>query len=155
MATFRNNAATFPWIITGGFLCGCALMTYVLLRDGPPGGLSIGTASLGALFFWTGGLVSSIWAFRQRNTRVEVTANGQIRVRRSSPIHRSLRTFPSREAAAVELIEDKDSEGDPYYRCRVTWKNGDTLDIEEGHSRAAMESAVRRFREAIAPPQAP
>lgn len=147
-AVFRNNAAIFPWIVTGGFLCGCALMTYLLLRDGPPGGLSITVSTLGATFFWTGGLVSTTWAFRQKNIRVEVNEDGTIRVARSSPIHRSVTTHHSRDIAKIEIAEEKDSDGDPYHHCRVTWKNGETLDIEEGHSRAAIESAARRFREA-------
>ena len=47
------------------------------------------------------------------------------------------------------VTEDKDSDGDPYFRCTITTPSGRTISLSENGQRAAVEAERDRLRAAV------
>ena len=45
----------------------------------------------------------------------------------------------------AEIVYGADSDGDPYFTCRVTLTDGTTIDLAESHDEASIEATAARF----------
>jgi hypothetical protein len=142
---FRNRAAWALWIFMAVWMFFLCLMTYVLLRDGPPPGYSWQTMWAVMFFFWTVGLAATAWATSQRIVRVEVRDSGALDVTWRWPFRALRRRVEAADVPPAEIVYGADSDGDPYYTCRVTLADGTTVDLAEGHDEASIEGVAARF----------
>ena len=124
-------------------------MTWVVVRDGPPDGHSVATTAAIGAFFWAGGIGLSVWACTVRVLRVDVRDSGALDVVWRSPVRVERRRVEARDVPPAVIVDGKDSDGDPYYCCRVTLADGATLDLGRGPSSARRS---RRSRPASTPP---
>jgi hypothetical protein len=143
--TFRNDKPVFLWVFALVFLTFVALMTYVLVRDGAPPGYSPLFLTIVMGVFALAGLGLGYWVSGMRRLRVEVDPEGSLFVTWWSPFWKETRHVSAREVVGSEVVEERDSEGDPYFYSRVRLRDGVTLDLTESHSREACEEALRRF----------
>ena len=143
--TFSNNRPVFLWGFALVFLTFVAMMTWVLVRDGAPEGHSPLFLSIVMGVFALAGLGLCYWVSGLRRLRVEVDPEGSLFVTWWSPFRKETRHVSAREVVGSEVVEERDSEGDPYFYRRVRLRDGVTLDLTESHSREACEEALRRF----------
>ncbi|MET0271911.1 MAG: hypothetical protein ABW360_02870 [Phenylobacterium sp.] len=160
-ASFRNRKAWALWIFMGIWMFFLCLITYVLLRDGPPPGYSWQMMWAVMFFFWSIGLSATVWASTQRIVHVDVTDTGALDVTWRWPIRVERRRVEAADVPPAEMIYGSDSDGDPYYTCRVTLADGNTIDLAESHDESSIEATVARFnaiagrRRGPLPPTAP
>lgn len=151
---FRNNLAIAGWVfmaIWTGILC---LFTYIFMRDGgfrqyDP---AFEWATLG--LFWLFGLGGCSYFFGTPRYRV-IVAGGQVTVREAWLMRKSTETFPLADLAAPELLREKDSEGDPYFRCRIKTPLGHPIIVSESNDEETVISACRKLSEAMGKPFKP
>ena len=146
--TFRNRMAWVLWIFVAIWMTFLVAMTWVVVRDGPPDGHSVATTAAVGAFFWAGGIGLSTWACMVRLLHVDVREGGALDVVWRSPVRVERRRVEAREVRPAVIVDDEDSDGDPYYRCRVTLADGATLDLAEGHQRPPIEEVATRFNTA-------
>jgi len=144
-ATFRNRIAWALWIFMGVWMAFLALMTFVLLRDGPPPGYSWPTMWAVMFFFWTAGVAATAWATTHRTVRVDVADSGAIEVTWRSPFRVERRRVEAADVPRAELISGRDSDGDPWFTCRITLADGAVVDLAESHDAASMERIAGQF----------
>ena len=146
--TLRNRMASALWIFAAIWMTFLAAMTWVVVRDGPPDGHSLAaTAAIGAIF-WAAGIGLSTWACTFRVLRVDVSDSGALDVVWRSPLRVERRRVEARDVPAAVVVDGKDSDGDPYYHCRVTLADGAILDLAESHARQPIEETAARFNTA-------
>lgn len=145
---FRNNMAVAGWVfmaIWTGFLC---LFTYIFMRDGgfrqyDP---AVEWAILG--LFWLFGLGGCSYFFGTPRFRMTVV-NGQVTVNERWLLRRSTETFSLKVMADPVVIRDKDSEGDPYFRCRAITPSGRRIIVSESNDEETVRNACQRLSDAI------
>jgi hypothetical protein len=148
-STFRNRMAWVLWVFATVWMTFLVAMTWVVVRDGPPDGHSLATtAAIGALF-WAAGIGLSTWACTFRVLRVDVHDGGALDVVWRSPLGAERRRVEARDVPQAMIVAGKDTDGDPYYYCRVTLADGAILDLAEGHARPPIEETAARFNTAI------
>jgi hypothetical protein len=145
MTTFRNRMPWAVWIFMAIWMTFLVLMTYVLFRDGPPDGYSWATMGTVLCVFWLVGIGASGWALSHRVLRVDVDALGGLEVTWYAPFRRTRRRVDARQVGPAVVVECRDSDGDPYYVCRVQLADGTALDLSEGHHRPSIEHTADRF----------
>ncbi|WP_237216504.1 hypothetical protein [Falsiroseomonas oryziterrae] len=145
----RNDIALFAWWFMAIWWAMLLAAVWLVLRDGPPDGLSWWmTAGILAIFV-AGGAAGAAWALRQRRVRAEVGADGLLRLGESLPFRRQRLVLPRDAAEAVEVEQTTDSDGDPYFRCWLVLRDGRRFAVQEGHRVQAIESDARRLRVAL------
>jgi hypothetical protein len=145
MTTFRNRVAWAIWIFMALWMTFLIAMTWVVIRDGPPDGQSPTTIAAVLAFFWVGGLTVSTWACTIRILRVDVSDSGALDIVWRSPLRAERRRVEALDVPPAVVVDGKDSDGDPYFTCRVTLADGTALDLAEGHARPPVEDAAARF----------
>jgi len=155
----RNNVALFGWGFSVFFLLMCTVFSYILIRDGassvqiyPPDipdyyPVLVPLSILGA--FWLAGLGLANFLAGIPCVRVEVSPDRVTRVEKRFPFRKELAFLLPTEVASVELLESRDSDGDPYFMVRLLSIHGLSCDIAEGSDRSHCEDILARFRMAI------
>jgi hypothetical protein len=105
------------------------------------------TTAIGALF-WAAGIGLSMWACTLRVLRVDVHDGGALDVVWRSPLGAERRRVEARDVPQAMIVAGKDTDGDPYYYCRVTLADGAILDLAEGHACLPIEETAARFNTA-------
>ncbi|MGY4514922.1 hypothetical protein [Lysobacter sp. HA18] len=117
--TYRNGTAAFMWVMTVVWNAMLLVMTWVLLRDGSPSLRS--PLVIAAIFtaFWIAGMALAIVASRQACTRVQLFDDGRLSVRQRFPFRAVEHRFAARDRPRAEVVEGKNSDGDPYFTCEL------------------------------------
>jgi hypothetical protein len=149
VTSFTNRISAFTW----GFACCWIAMllafTWIFVRDGAPEGIpNEGMAAILG-FFWLGGLGLAHHAMNSPLSRVTVDSKGEISLAWQYPHRRVRKTFAATLLGPPALLEYRDSDGDPYFRTRLTLPDGGFIDIAEGHDRDDCERARERFLQAV------
>jgi hypothetical protein len=144
-ATFRNRKAWAIWIFMTIWRTFLSLMTWVVVRDGPPPGASWPTMWAILFAFWAFGGGISVWASTLRVVHVEVTDSGAVDVIWRWPFRVERRRIEAAEMPTAEMIYGADNDGDRYFTSRVTLADGATIDLAESRDEAAVEGATARF----------
>ena len=145
MTVFRNRMAVVLWIFMAIWMTFLILMTYVVYRDGPPAGYAWPTMWAIGFLFWSVGAAVSAWAATNRIVRVVVTDSGAVEIAWRSPFWVERRRVEAADVPLAAVVYGKDSDGDPYFTCRVTLADGATVDLAESHDEASIEAATARF----------
>lgn len=145
---FRNNMAIAGWVfmaIWTGVLC---LFTYIFMRDG--GFRQYDPAVEWAILalFWLFGLGGCSSFFGMPRFRMTIV-NGQVTVNERWLLRRSTETFSLKVMAEPVVIRDKDSEGDPYFRCRVITPAGRSIIVSESNDEEKVRAVCKTLTEAI------
>lgn len=136
--------AVVGWIFMSVWLCGISLISWVFVRDGgfhqmhPL--LEVGIM----LMFWMFGLAGGGYLFSQTRVRLTVE-NGAVTLREALPWKRSEERFPVSTIEVPPVLRERDSEGDPYFRCVIVTPAGRRVSMGESHDEETMD----RLRERV------
>lgn len=155
----RNNVARYGWWFSAFFLFMCSAFTYILIRDGashiqiypptipdyyPPWVMPTVLA-----VFWMAGLGLANYTASMPCVQVEVDFNGTVTIEKRYPFRKEHRTLKPQEIASVELVENKDSDGDPYYSVRLIAIDGFAGDIAGSSDKSRCVEMLAEFKAAL------
>jgi hypothetical protein len=143
--TFQNRSAAFLWGFAAVWLAMLMVFSYLVVRDGPPSGYSQSVTAMVLALFWLGGLGLGAFVVSKPCIRVRVDQGGNVSATWRYPHRVVRRVFLAETVLPAQIVESLDSDGDPYFRVRVTTSRGESIDIAEGHSRVACERTCERF----------
>ena len=146
---FGNRVAAFFWALAAFWLAMLFTMTYQIMRNGPVDGHSTQTTWLVLAFFWVGGITLSVLVLRESCFTVTVDHGHCVTAVWRYPIKVVRKTFPAEHCNPALLVEDKDTEGLPYFYARVITLEGDIINRLEGHNRERCADTCVRFNEAL------
>lgn len=142
---FQNRRAVFLWGFAAVWLGFLAAMTWVTVRDGPPDGYSVHAALVVGAFFWLFGLGLLSFIADKPCYRLSIRTDGQVELRWRYPFHSRRKTLSLDRLMPAEVVEIRDSEGDPYFLARVRSHEGDVIHIAESPVRQECEQACDRL----------
>jgi hypothetical protein len=148
MMVFRNYKAAFLWGFMAIFMSLVALMTWVLFRDLSKSQSHGVWQSVIMGVFWIAGLGFSAFAASQPCVKV-VVAHGFVRIVHRYPFSRLEHELPYDRAKPAQIVESRDSEGDPYFSARAGMVDGLPIDLFESHSRGKCEAVCVEYNAAV------
>ena len=151
VSQFNNRVAAFLWALAAIWLGMLFTMTYQIMRIGPVDGQSTQTTWLVLAFFWLGGVALSVFVVRESCISVTVDHGHCVTAVWRYPTKVVRKTFPAEHFSLALLVEDKDTEGLPYFYARVITLEGDIINILEGHNRERCADTCVRFNDALRP----
>jgi hypothetical protein len=105
----------FATIWCGGVVLG----TLMLWRDGLPDGATPLGAWIALFVFWMAAIALAAFAFSQPTVTLRVWPDGRAEILRRWPLKRRRLSLRSDELA-LRVVEEVDSDGDPYFRLRLS-----------------------------------
>ena len=148
----RNRKAAFLWGFALVFAAVVVAMTAVLLRDGSPQGWPPAAIALVMAVFWVAALGLGLYVSGKSCTSARLSSDSEVVLARRYPFRSTVSSFAPVELAPVQVVEDADDEGNPYFYARLVLPDGSEFDLFEGHDRASCEEIGRRFDTAVRPP---
>ena len=155
----KNKTAIVGWVFTTAFLIFCALITYILIRDGssniqidPPSNTNVYPhwfVPLIMLAFWIAGITAAVYAWHIPIVRVSVLQKAVVLVELIYPLRTVNHTFSVTEIQPATVIETKDSEGDVYFKCQFRANNGFLTTMVESSNKEVCERCCKQINEAI------
>ena len=148
-ASFRNNMAIVAWVFMAIWNLGLLLITWLFIRDGsfhqfsPP----VERGILG--LFWIFGAIGTAACFGKPRIHVAVDG-GEITLRENWLLRGRIERFPVGAVSPPRLVQQRDSDGDPYFHCVLTTPSGRDIIVKESHSRQDAEAARDRLAVAMA-----
>jgi len=143
---FRNNAAVFLWGFMGAWMLMLALFTCLYVRDGDNGEKML---PLVLMAFWLFGWAACHWAFGHARVRVEI-GHGRVLAREVYAWSTRENRYAASDVFVPDVVEEKDSDGDPYFKCLLRLPDGRSLTVAESHSRPRMEARRAELLAALA-----
>jgi len=147
--TFRNRKAVFLWGFMACWMAMLLAFTWLFLRDGAPAGTSPLLMAGVLCLFWFAGISISAWVLGHPLVDVEVRSRGRVQIRKRYLLRVVERQLGQRDSAHAELVETRDSDGDPYFHARLVVGGERALDLWEGTDRAHAMAEVERFNSAL------
>ena len=155
----KNKSAIVGWVFTAAFLIFCALITYILIRDGssniqidPPSNTNVYPnwfVPLIMLGFWIAGITAAVYAWHIPIVRVSVLQKAAVLVELIYPLHTVKHALSVTEIQPATVKETKDSDGDVYFECEFRANNGFLTTMAVSSNKEVCESCFRQFNEAI------
>lgn len=142
-----NNVPVFGWAFMSIWMATLCAMSWLALRDGVPGH----SPAFGALVFgvfWLFGVAGCIYFLSAPWVRVVETAQG-LGVEERWLFKRRFTLLTAAHARRLRIVDEKDSDGDPYFRCEITLADNRRVALKERHNRAIVEAAQRRLVDAL------
>lgn len=143
-----NRAPVFGWIFALMWLGALALGTPAYLESRPSAELGYGDIFMGCL--WAFGAGAAAFFLRVPRTTVHVDRRDVVVTERwllATREHRCTRA----DAERAVVTESTDTDGLPYFVCRLTTSSGRVFTIAEGHQRDAVDRKRRMLHAAFAP----
>src|SRR5262245_55259456 len=126
------------------WMLGLSVITWVAFRDVLAGGpVTFRYMPLILAVFWLAGIGFSVWAVRQKRWRVTF-AGGHVEIVTRGPFQATRWQGSIHDLVDAKLEEDRDSDGDPYFRCVLTIPGPQRIVMREGHDRAAVQAVLDR-----------
>jgi hypothetical protein len=144
----RNTIAIWGWLICFAFLSGCGVMSWFLLTQGIPEGLSPLLAIGVNVFFWIIGGFGSAKMFSKPITSLHANTEG-IATESIWLWKRRRSRYDKSRVLDVKINETKDSESDPYFEAIIEFDDGTEFIVIEGHSRDHCAKAVEALKGAL------
>jgi hypothetical protein len=150
VTSFANRISLFTWGFAFCWIGMLLAFSWIFLRDGAPDGFPNEAMAAILAVFWLAGMGLAAHALNSPISWVTVDSRGDVALAWHYPHKRVRKAFPAALLGSPALIEDRDSDGDPYFRTRLTLPDGGFIDIAEGHDRDDCERARERFLKAVA-----
>ncbi len=122
---------------------------WIIVRDGWPKDMPFWVQWPALAVFVGSAIGLSVWLFGIPMTEASVGRDRVLRLKRRWPLRSSEARIRPELVTSVQMIEDTDSDGDPYFRCRLWLKDGTHADLNEGWHRERITGDVARIREAL------
>jgi hypothetical protein len=145
----QNNAAVFGWGFMTVWMTILCIVTFAAFREAMfEGKVTFRYMPLILAVFWLAGIAGTAWAFRQKRVRMEIR-DGRVAVTKRGLFRAHRWVGAARDVLDLSLVEDIDSDGDPYFRCVAVLPGPEQITIAEGHRRAVVEAAMERVRQSL------
>ena len=148
-ASFRNNMAIVAWVFMAIWDLGLLLMTYAFIRDGGFHQFSAPVEHGILGLFWIFGAAGTAACFGRSRVHVAVD-DGEIVVRERWLLGSRVERFPVGSVSLPRLVQQRDSDGDPYFQCVLTTPAGRDIVVKESHSFKNADAECDRLAAAIA-----
>ncbi len=145
----RNRLPIFGWVFISIFLGFNAIFTYILGRDGPPPSAPAPIMQLVLGAFWIVGVTVAGHLWSIPVTRLTQAPGGGLCLTSRTPIRRREEHFPRAVIAAVEVVQGRDDEGDPYWRTELVLADGTRRVLREGHDQQGQQVLAARLRQTL------
>lgn len=150
-ATIRNRSAAFLWSFTSVWMAMLIAMTWVLYRDSTPPGYSANLVVAVLGVFWLAAVALVWFTISQPCVVIRINANGVVHVTWRYPHRVVRRNFSKPELTPARVVDDRDSEGDPYFFARSETVDGRySLDLAGSHDRSHCERVCTHFNALVA-----
>jgi hypothetical protein len=146
---FRNNMAIAAWIFMGLWDLGLLLMTYVFIRDGGFHQFSLPVEYGIVGVFWIFGLIGTAACFGKPRVHVSVES-GEIVLRERWLLGSRIERFPVGSVSPPRLVQQRDSDGDPYFHCVLITPAGRKVIFKESASFKDADAECERLAAAMA-----
>lgn len=134
-----NGAPIFGWVFIVVWLSALGAGTVAFVSRPGGEGLPRHVASLIIASFWLAGLGAV--AFLTRIPRTTVRFEGtDLVVTERWLLGRREERIAYGQSARVDVVDERDSDGDPYFVCQLTTPSGRVVRIKEGHRGAVVEA---------------
>ncbi|MBU2193872.1 MAG: hypothetical protein KJ796_20870 [Alphaproteobacteria bacterium] len=141
---WRNNMAVVGWVFMAIWTGMLVLFTWLFIREGgfnqfsPP--VEIGIMAL----FWLFSVGGCRFFFAMPRVQVTIVLS-EVVVRERWAWRLREERFSLRKLAAPVFSEEKDSDGDAYFKSTLTLPSGRKVDIAEAHDKKAVQAAHDRL----------
>ena len=146
---FRNRAAGILWSFFGFFVAGSVVVTYLVVRDGPPEGLSVAGAVCIVAVCWGCTVALAVLAAKQPFIHATIEPDGSVTLILRHGPKRQQKVFAATRVSPAELVVSQDSEGSPYFLARVSVAGQEPFNIAESHRRQVCIRECERFNAAL------
>jgi len=130
------------------FMTFVALMTWVSFRDLSASKSHGFWQAVIMGVFWIAGLGFSAFA-AGRPCMIVTVQPGTVRIVHQYPFSRKQRDVSYGELERAQVVESRDSEGDPYFYARTRLKDGSNVDLFESHRREKCETVCATFNDTV------
>jgi hypothetical protein len=145
----RNAMAVFGWSFIGLWMSMLLLFTSVYFN----GGDKYLELKIPLIVFWVAGPLATLWFFKKPIISVFLNrAKAQVIVVERYLFKTQKHTFSFDEIKNLEIAEDKDSEGSPYYKCQIEVNkasNPRSITLIEGHSKEVVLEALNEIKKQL------
>jgi hypothetical protein len=146
---FANRMAAFAWGFAAVWLAMLLAFTWLYLRDGAPPGNSDLVLVLVLCLFWLGGTGLVAHVLSTPLMLAAIDDEGKVSLVWRYPHKQVRKIFEASSLKAAAVVEDRDSDGDPYFVARLNLPDGSFIDLAEGHDLKKCQGACDRFAAAL------
>lgn len=134
-----NGAPVFGWVFILVWLSALGAGTVAFASRAGGEGLPRHVASLVMAGFWLAGLGAVAFLLRIPRTTVRLDGRDLVVTERWL-VGRQEERIAHGQPARVEIANERDSDGDPYFVCQLTMPSGRVVKIKEGHRSEVVEA---------------
>ncbi|MBK6728316.1 MAG: hypothetical protein IPG63_13830 [Xanthomonadales bacterium] len=145
----RNRLPVFGWFFATCFDAMLLAFLWIIVRDGWPAHVPFLVQWAAVPVLVCAALGLSIWLFGMPITEARIGRDRVLRLKRRWLLSSSEERIHPEQASSVQAFEETDSDGDPYFRCRLWFKDGRHADLNEGRDRERVAADVVRVRDAL------
>lgn len=145
----RNRLPAFGWVFAACFDAMLLGFLWVIVRDGWPKDVPFWVQWPIVAMFVISAIWLSVWLFGMPMTEARIGRDRVLQLKRRWLLRSSAERIRAEQVTSVQMFEDTDSDGDPYFRCRLWLKDGTHADLNEGWDRERVAADVARIREAL------
>jgi hypothetical protein len=149
--TFRDSMSLVGRVLLTAWVMGLGYFLYMFVRNGSMVGLAL-VALVGLL-----GIGIGARFFARPRLDIIIAPEGDAAYE-DSGLRERARRYAVLDLSVLDILEGKNGNGDPYFRCLMRLPDGRTLTVSEARSRYGAEKARNRLLSALgfdsaAPPQ--
>lgn len=122
---------------------------WVIVRDGWPKDVPYWVQWPVVAMFVGAALGLSVWLFGIPMTEARIGRDRVLQLKRRWLLKSSEARIRPERVTSVQEFEGTDSDGDPYFCCRLWLKDGGHVDLNEGWDRERVATDVARVRDAL------
>lgn len=138
----RNNMAIVGWVFCGIWVGGLVVFTWLFARDGGFNQFDPFVESGVMLFFWLGALVLIAELMTKPRVRF-VLERRSGRIWMGWVFRRQEEAISAQTLRALEISQERDSDGDPYFVLNLKTPSGREAVLSESGNRARVEAVLR------------
>ncbi|MFO1495495.1 MAG: hypothetical protein U1F26_12660 [Lysobacterales bacterium] len=144
MQEFHNRSALALWVFMALWMAMLCAFSWLMVRDGPPAAQP--TLSVVVLaMFWLAGVPLTRHLFAKPLIFVRAGSRRRLWIRRRWLLRVEERQIGAQVPVHAQVIRDTDSDGDPYFRVRLSIAGDGDLDLWEGHDGTQAEAELSRL----------
>lgn len=143
-----NNTPIFGWVFMFLWMAMLCVFTWLAIRDGGIPGHSHEFSALIFGLFWIFGVGGCRFMLSIPRVRASAGADG-LRLEEIWLWKKQSFVLGSAAAQQLRIVDDKDDDGAPYFKCEVRLPDDRVIVLKESHAREAVEGAHRALIDAI------
>jgi hypothetical protein len=145
---FHNHKPAAIWIISGFWITGLLIVTYLLARDGAPPELTPLMTGVVVTGFWLGAIGLITYISGKACTTVKIQMDRCVKIVQQFPFKRLEKVVPFSSVRNAEVLTVSDIDGDPYFKA-CFFLDDQKIVLIESSDKTACQKAVDQFDAAL------